>query len=245
MKAVIAVLVGLLIGILFTYGVLNTEPPKSWVSYPFSDQAWEADPALPIPSLAELTAGARDDTEALTAIRAYYEANAGALKALFQEDDDTRVRGFFGMYIVHNAVPYNRVEVDPVTLLDFVSAPTAHCGTFALALSQVYTGLGLHWRSIVVDDGWHGLNEVLIGGHYETFDATNNLWLSASIEELIGGVPRSWRTFYTAQTDANAGARYRDRLTDGYNMPLTRTAGTQWGLTVFPTHWEIVAQSDE
>ncbi|MBK9751861.1 MAG: hypothetical protein IPO91_34555 [Chloroflexi bacterium] len=77
----------------------------------------------------------------------------------------------FSMYIVHLAVPYNFVETMPETLLDFVNAPTAHCGVYSLAQSQVYGGLGLTWRNIVIDGGWHGLIEVQIDGAWEVFDS--------------------------------------------------------------------------
>ncbi len=239
-----AILIAFTVGIVFAYAVLNAAPPSaSWASYAFSDDAYEVDPALSIPPLSALIGDATTNADALAAVAAYYDANAETLAALFAEDNEQRTRALFGMYLVHVAVPYNRVERDPVTLIDFVNAETAHCGTFARAQSQVYTALGLRWRNIVVDDGWHGLVEAEIDGRWETFDATNNLWLSVSVEELIAGAPRSWRTFYTPHTDAHAPDTYRAHLADDYNMQLTRMAGTQWGLSVFPARWVIYAES--
>lgn len=246
MKRLLVILVAFTVGVVFAYVVLTHGlPSKSWANHPFSANAREVDPALPIPALAAIIADATTNADAQTAIRAYYDANAESLAALFIEPNDQRTRAFFGMYIVHLAQPYNTVDYDYLnaTLLDFITVDTAHCGAYAIAQSQVYTALGLRWRNIVVDNGWHGLIEAEIGGRWETFDATNNLWLSVSVEDLLAGVPRSWRTFYTPQTDVDASAVYRDHSANDYNMQYTRTTETQWGLTVFPRRWEIIAQS--
>lgn len=240
----IILLCGFALGLL-TMKAVQPNETKSWASYAFSADAHEVDPPLPILSLVDIIDGATTNADAQAALRTYYDANAELLAALFMEPNEQRTRAFFGMYIVHLAQPYNTVAWDYLnaTILDFVAAPTAHCGAYAVAQSQVYTALGLRWRNIVVDNGWHGLIEAEIGERWETFDSTNNLWLSVSVEELLAGVPRSWRTFYTPQTDVNAPAQYRDHLADDYNMQYTRTSGTQWGLTVFPRRWEIIAQS--
>lgn len=242
-RVVIGGLIGLLGGVVFALTIRETTVPKAWTDHPFSDQSWEEEPPLAIPPLAVLVADAPTDAAAYAAIRAYYAANAPLLAREFRETNSERLRGLFGMYLVHLAAPYNYVPVLPVTLLDFVSTPTAHCGTFARAAGQVYEALGVHWRNIIVGDGWHGLNEVLVDGRWETFDPTNNLWLSVSVDELIKGMPRGWRTFYTPQTDLNAPAWYRERLMPNYNMAAIRTSIRQWGLTVSPGQWNILDQN--
>lgn len=239
----VSVLIGLLLGVVFTYGVLEQTIPKAWTDHTFSADAWELDPPLAVPTLVSFASGVTTDDALYRAIRAYYAANAPLLAAEFRETNSERLRGLFGMYLVHRAAPYNVVPVEPVTLLDFVSTPTAHCGTYARAAGQVYAALDVGWRNIVVDDGWHGLNEVWVAGRWETFDPTNNLWLSVSVDELLNGVPRGWRTFYTPQTDLNAPAWYRERLIPSYNLPAIRANISQWGLTVFPGRWEIAAES--
>ena len=205
---------------------------------------------LPLPSLSELVGSAQTDAEAYDLIRNYYTANHDALAVVFNEADETRLRALFGMYITHLAVPYNVVEVLPVTLLQFVSAETAHCGTYSLAQSQIYDALDVSWRNIIVDDGWHGIIEVLVGRQYETFDATSNVWVNLSIGEMIKGMtytvmdePRRYREFYTPVLDLATDDRYRVHLTDERcdrcSVPELRVGFSQWGLRVFPSRWYV------
>lgn len=232
-------------GIVSAYAVLTAVPEsKGWAGVVFDARLMSGEQPLEVASLGEMVGAAGDDAEAGAAIRAYYEANAGRLAEEFDEANDARLRGLFGMYITHVAVAYGVVETEPGTLLEFIAAPTAHCGVYAKAQSQVYDALGLVWRTVVVDGGWHGLNEVLIDGRYETFDATSNVWLSVSVEALLNGAPREYRTFYTPIFDAQADEAYRAHLATGHNVPELRAGLPLWGLRVFPSTWMVVDRSE-
>lgn len=215
----------------------------------------EAQPApLPLPALTAIIGGAPTDADAYARIAAYYADHRAELQVMFDEADETRLRGLFGMYITHLAAPYNIVPVEPVTLLEFVSTPTAHCGTYALAQSQIYDALGISWRFVLVDRGWHGLIEVLVGRQYETFDATSNVWINLSVGEMMAGMtqnvtgePRRFRVFYTPSLDPAAAPVYRAHLTnpdcDRCSVPQLRAGVSQWGLLVFPSTWTVERQN--
>mgnify|MGYP001392230666 CR=1 FL=1 len=201
---------------------------------------------IPLPSLTELIGDATDDATATARIVSYYTTNHDALAVIFNESNETRLQALFGLYITHMAVPYNVVDILPVTLLDFVQAPTAHCGTYSLAQSQIYDAFGLTWRFILADDGWHGIIEVLVGRQYETFDATSNVWVNLSIGEMIAGMtntvmdkPRRYREFYTPVLDPTADDIYRAHLAAGYSVPELRAGFAHWGLRVFPSRWAV------
>lgn len=243
--------IAFLSGLLFTYVILTANqasPQKALAAFQFTNQVWDAAPPLEIPDLAEIIGQAATDAEALAAVRAYYEANAEALSVIFDEPDAQRTKALFGMYIIHTAVPYNVVSWDWENddFLDFAHAPTAHCGVYARAQSQLYTEFGLTWRIVLVDGGWHGLIEVMIGDEYEIFDSTSNVWISQPVESLIRGDQRQYREFWTPVSDPNESDVYRDHIvsSNGYYNVLELRAGiTLWGLAVFPSRYEIIDSS--
>lgn len=241
-------LVGLIIGIVFAYAVITvgTPPPaNSWADLLYSDHLMSGEPPLPIPPLSEIIGDAATDAAAQAAIRDYYNRQSLRLAAVFRSDNDERTRALFGMYIVHLAAPYNEVARAWVgeSLLAFVNGATAHCGAYAQAQQAVYDALGLRWRSVGVDGGWHELVEAEISGKFEVFDATSNVWVSEPIEALLDGIARDYRAFYTPIFDVTAPDVYRAHLEAGYSVPELRAGLPLWGLYVHPRTVEIVAQS--
>lgn len=242
----IGLLIGLPVGIVFAYVVLTvgTPPPAlAWADTVYNPRLMLGEPPLPIPPLSAIIGGAETDADALSAIVSYYNRQSLRLAVLFREDNEQRTRALFGMYIVHMAAPYNVTPVTPVTFLDFVRTPTAHCGIYARAQSQVYTALGLRWREVHVDGGWHGLIEAEISGFYEVFDSTSAVWVNQPVESLLRGAERHYRAYYTPALDANAAAVYRDHLQAGYSVPELRAGLPLWGIAIHPRTAEIVAQS--
>jgi len=236
----------LMVGTVFLDGVYKDSDARAWAKLTFNERVWIGETPLSIPPLAEIVGGATTDAEAVALVAAYYDTNTSLLAAEFREQDDTRLRGLFGMYIIHLAAPYNVVEVVPTTLFEFINTPTAHCGTYSVAQSQVYDALGLEWRIVMVDGGWHGLIEVLVNERWETFDSTVNVWLSVGVPDLIAGTTRSYRAFYTPIYDANADDVYRQHYFESngyYNVSALREGLPFWGISVFPARWEITAQS--
>lgn len=213
----------------------------------FDGRLMSGEKPLQVPGLREMIGEAGDDAAALRAVVTYYEANADRLAVEFDETNDARLRGLFGMYVVHVSQPYNTVPSGwaEYTLLQFLNADAAHCGLYARAQGMIYTAMGLRWHEIGVDGGWHGLIEAEIDGRWETFDATSNVWASVSVGGLIGGLPRSVREFYTPVWDANADEVYRRHYTETngyYSVPDLRAGLPLWGLRVFPSRWEVVGQ---
>lgn len=201
---------------------------------------------LDVPSLREIAGERTDDAAILEAVTAYYAANADRLALVFNEPDDQRLRGLFGMYVVHVSQPYNTVPSgwDGYTLRQFIDADAAHCGLYSRAQGMIYTALGLRWNNVVVDGGWHGLVEAQIGEGWETFDSTSNLWLSVSVGGLVEGLPRSVRALYAPTVDPDADDRYRQHYVDSggyYNVFGLRADLPQWGISVRPSRWEITA----
>ncbi len=232
-------------GLMLSAAVLNQnmqiQSDNTWAGVSFDARILSGEPPLDVAALRDIVGDAPNDAAAATTIRAYYDEQADRLAGVFREQNEARRRALFGMYIVHLAVPYNFVETMPETLLDFVNAPTAHCGVYSLAQSQVYGGLGLTWRNIVIDGGWHGLIEAQIDGAWEVFDSTSNVWVSTSVDRMLAGDDRVYREFYTPILDRQAGAVYRAHIQNEYSVPELRAGLPLWGLRVFPSQWEVVA----
>lgn len=206
---------------------------------------YSAQPPLQIATLAEIVGLAEDNESALQAVVDYYANNRDHLIREFREMDDTRLRALYGMYIVHLAVPYFSVEREPTNLVEFVSAPSAHCGTYAMALGEIYSALGLHWRSWSVSNGSHALLDVDINGKWETFDATSNLWLSVAVDELVAGAPRSYRLFYTPSADINAEPRYlMEGKADAAAVIHLRRAIPLWGIHFLQWSQDLIDSSE-
>lgn len=234
--------IGLLMGILFMH-VCSAPAAVGIAAYDARVQSGET--PLDVPGLAEIISGAVNDAAAERMLAAYYADHAEALAIEFRETNDMRLRALFGMYVTHLAVPYNVVEHAPISLLEFASAPAADCGIYATAQAQIYDALGLRWRRIHIDRGWHGVIEVLIGRQYEVFDATSNVWVNRSIGEMLGGMERSVRYFYTPMLDRSTGAVYRVHIGNEHNAPALRATLAWWGLTIFPSRWDVVAEGGE
>ncbi len=194
---------------------------------------------LPIPSLQTLVAGTETQQAALTAVVDYYTTHQAELALMFDEDDDTRLKALYGMYLIHNAVPYGVVRRLPTTLAQFLALPRVDCGVYTIAQGWLYTALGLRWRKIVVDREWHDIDEVWFGDHWETFDSTSNMWLSVSVHDLMEGVARMSRTYYTPVTDAKAPQLFRLHRFGGWDVLGIRNTLPNWGYTVFPHHWYV------
>lgn len=220
--------------------VLRAAPRTNWSAPVFDSRSMSGERPLDVAPLATIVSGADDDTGAAERIRTYYDDQRDRLVAVFQEADDMRLRALFGMYVTHLAVPYGVVETAPASLLEFVSAPSAHCGTYADAQARIYDALGVTWRLIHVDGGWHGLLEAQVNRRYEVFDSTSNVWVNRAVGELLAGMQRESRAFYTPIFDADASDRYREHLDLGYSVPELRAGLPQWGITIFPAKWEVM-----
>lgn len=244
-----AILIAFTVGVVFTYAVISAGAPlPARAGNVFDARLMSADPPLPIPPLSAIVGDASTDADAQAAIAAYYDRQHSTLADLFSETDDQRLRALFGMYIVHLAQPYNVVPEGWAGwgLLDFLHGQSAHCGLYALAQSHVYTALGLRWREVAVDGGWHGLIEAQIGANFEVFDSTTNTWVNRPVEALLGGITRDYRAFYSPLSDRAASAVYRAHIVDSggyYDAYALRESLPRWGLTVHPNQWSITAES--
>lgn len=243
----ILLLCGFALG-LVTMKALQPSADKAWAAVVFDGQLMSGERPLNVASLREIVAEAETHDQATAAVAEYYDAHADYLAIVFNETNDARLRGLYGMYITHLAQPYNTVPPDweSYSLIEFLQAQAAHCGLYSLAQSYIYTALGLRWQNVVVDGGWHGLLQADIGGQWETFDATSNIWLSVGVPQLLAGTARRYREFYTPIWDAEADAVYRRHYTESagyYSVPDLRAGLPVWGLRVFPTQWAIISQS--
>lgn len=183
---------------------------------PTTNLLFQRVPGPDVPTLQEMTAGATTDAEAYAKIVAYYAANKERLRALWQEDNPTRLAGIFSMYVVHISTVYGETTY-PASFLEYLQQPRAHCGTYSIAQAHIAGALGLTWRMWELTSGWHGWVEILVDGQWEMFDATTNQWISRAGVELLQQVPREYRSFYTPLLDSTRpDARWH--LEEGYNM---------------------------
>ncbi len=194
---------------------------------------WSGEMPLMVDSLATIVGNSKTEAEALARLGRYFDKNARRLALVFSENDPQRLKALFVMYLVHTAVPYNKVDDYPNTLLKYVKAPASHCGVYSEIQLYINDALGLESRMIGLDDGWHGLIEVKVGGDWEIFDSTLNEWIDTDVEALLAKKPRKYRTFYTPMTDPRASRAFRE---SGLNSPVLRWRAHMpfWGIVKKP-----------
>lgn len=197
---------------------------------------WRGESPLPIPPLSSFTNG-RGDSEAYAAIVTYYDSEHAALALIFNESDDQRLRGLLSMWLSHTAAPYGVLQAAaPTTLTEYVTSPTSHCGLFTRYAVNIGEALGLDARAVLIDGGNHALTEFNINGTWEIFDASFNLWIDASVEELFAGVDRRYRTFYSPMTDPALLANSPLYEPTWYKL---RGDIPQWGLSIHHVAYDI------
>lgn len=210
------------------------------VSTPPPDYAlvFENQPGPDVPTLQELASGATDDAVILERVVTYYEENQERLALLWREDHPTRLAGIFSMYVSHISLPYGETPF-PATIGEFVQQERAHCGTYLVPQTQIALALGLTIRTIEFV-GEHAWMEVYVDDHWELFDATTNTWINQTGVDLLNGVVREYRYFYTPLLDINH-PEARLHLEEGYNMQLLRQRMPLMGITYFPPGERIVS----
>lgn len=222
----LAFLMGIYLTVTYLYDAIRNNTTLA------SSQVYEAIPGPDIPTIQAIIGAATTDAEALDAISAYYQTNRARLADLWHEDNPTRLAGLFTMYLVHISHIYGESDY-PTTLLDFVGQARAHCGTYTLAEADIAHKLGLTWRAWELSSGWHGWLEIYVDDHWELFDSTVNVWISRPALELVQGVDRAYREFYSPLTDASR-PDARIHLSEGYNMLDLRAKMPGLGLYFFP-----------
>lgn len=208
---------------------------------PVTDLVFENVPGPDVPTLQEIGAGATTDEELLQRIADYYDVNRERLRGLWRIEDDTRLAATFAMYIVHVSTPYGETRYQ-TSLVDYLTLTRSHCGTYSLAQRDIVKKLGLTWREVSLSSGWHGWIEILIDGNWEVFDATTNVWISKSGFDLVNGVEREYRYFYTPLLDINR-PDARLHLQEGYNMDNLRSWMPGLGLFYIPPGHLFIASS--
>ncbi len=214
--------------ILMTVTVVTAQEPTA---IPEFTLVFDAQPGPDVPMLDEFALNAADDAEIVANVVAYYQANAERLALLWREDNPTRLAGIFAMYISHISRPYGSTPLT-VTLTDYISNDNAHCGTYIIPQQQIAIALGLTTRTIEFV-GEHAWLEVYVDDHWELFDATTNTWINRAGLELLEGVVRQYRYFYTPMLDINR-PDARLHLIEGYDMPRLRERMPLMGITYFP-----------
>jgi hypothetical protein len=106
--------------------------------------------------------------------------------AAFDETDPTRAAALSIMYTLHNLRPYS---------------DEWHCGDMAEDAFEQAQAMGFTARMGTISGGTHAFLEVRINGQWELFDPTTNIWIDHSAEELMAGIPRIYRAFYTPVLD--------------------------------------------
>ncbi len=122
---------------------------------PAADLVFQRVPGPDVPSLQELTAGSTTDAEAMAKVVAYYHDNQERLRALWREDNDTRLAGIFTMYVVHISTPYGETTYRFVFPRILAAAPRplwylldhagAHRRRFGVDVAHVRTHQRLAW----------------------------------------------------------------------------------------------------
>lgn len=183
---------------------------------PVTELVFERIPGPDTPTLQELAGDAASDTEIVQRVVDYYTEHHDELRAMWREDNEARLAALYAMYIVHISHVYGETPY-PETLVEYMTLARSHCGIYVIAQQAIVEELGLTWRLLSLTSGWHGWIEVLVDGQWEVFDSTVNIWISRSGLELVDGVLREYRYFYTPLLDLDRpDARWHEN--EGYNM---------------------------
>lgn len=227
-RMILIALIAFLLGVWSVLALQGSNPPP-----PTYNLVFEHQPGPDVPTLQVLAAeaGAVTDEEILAAVAAYYDANAERLALLWREDNPTRLAGIFSMYISHISMPYG-VTTFPASVAEFLTQERAHCGTYMVPQNHIALALGLTIRTIEFV-GEHAWEEVWVDDHWELFDATTNTWMSRTSLELLQGLEREYRYFYTPMLDINH-PEARLHLAEGYDMPRLRSRMPLMGIVYFP-----------
>ncbi len=184
-----------------------------------------------IPTLQVIAGDAATDEEVTERVIAYFDENREWLAYQLVETDPERLAALFAMYLVHISKPYNTTD-SPASLMDFLEMPNAHCGTYSSAQSIILDAMGIENRTINVDHGNHALVEALIHERWEVFDATTNVWLGGSVDEVMRGQDVERRMYYTPALDPTMPEEYRAQFTAFPNANTSVTLRQQemyWG----------------
>ena len=179
----------------------------------------------------DIAANATTDPEILDNVVNYYSANSNQLGILWREDNPARLAGLFSMYLVHISTIYGAATY-PSSLVEYLGEPRAQCGTYTYAEARIADALGLTWRTVEFV-GEHAWLEVQVDGQWEVFDATTNTWLSRGVDELMQGIERQYRQFYTPMLDINR-PDARLHMVEGYDMQRLRQRMPTIGIVYMP-----------
>ncbi|MCK6578198.1 MAG: hypothetical protein L6Q98_08865 [Anaerolineae bacterium] len=187
--------------------------------------------SFPLP-LRLIVGDARDPAAAMARVVAYFDENAAALAQAFGTSSRQETAAVYAMQLVHRHAPYGPTNHFPSDILDYATTQAyTHCGTSVAAQSQIAEALGLHWRMILIENGDHIWLEVLVDGVWQIYDATTNLVIDRPMEELLQGLPRSYRQYRQSTEISNCEAC---RLNLRQGTSLTRlswemyAAGLDW-----------------
>lgn len=150
---------------------------------------------------------------------------------------DARQAALYAMQAVHREKPYG-VTQGASTVDEFLKLERSECGTYTRVQDQVSQYYGLTTRRVRFTDSWHGFLEIEIGGTWEVFDSTANVWIDKPMEVLLTGEPRRYSMYYSPIFDPDAPDVYRAHLREGWNVPALRARlpflGLERGITFPP-----------
>lgn len=120
------------------------------------------------------------------------------LKALFYMNY-VKMSSYYG--------PRNLTETDFKTI--FWASDYNQCGNYALILAMLLDKAGYTFRTVSINSGGHGIDEVKIGDQWMILDPTTNLWFNKSTEEILNGESYTVKSFVVHADDPN---NYKARL---------------------------------
>ena len=135
---------------------------------------YDSETPLPIPPLSWFAIGIDSNSALLDRVQQYCSADMERLSVWFEETHPQRLKALCGMYIVATNAVYHEQQNTPADAITFARQIAQHCGTVTIPQGEIYERLGLIWQ-LRLKPG-HGYIDVLIDDHWETFDATVNVW---------------------------------------------------------------------
>ena len=121
-----------------------------------------------------------------------------------EDTDERTLRALFIMNFVSFTNYYGTPDLQETadTIKSLVwDIKSANCQTNAMLLQMLLEKAGYESRTIAISGRSHGYNEVRINGKWNVLDATTNIWIDRSTQELIDGKVGAVNKFFVDEND--------------------------------------------
>lgn len=118
--------------------------------------------------------------------------------------DKKMLKAVFMMNFVSFTNPYGTPDIDnnPKNIQTLIwKIKNANCQTNVMLMQMLLEKAGYEAKTVTINGKSHGYNEVKVGWRWHILDATTNIWINRSTQELMDGKKGDVRKFFVDETD--------------------------------------------